>query len=52
MVDKLYKGVLLTVMKSWLTLYALVVGVLVDGYKVSNEENGTDGASGVLWGYS
>ena len=41
-------------MKSWLILYTQtqVVGVLGDEYKDSMVENGTYGASDVLWGYS
>ena len=52
MVNKLYQGVFLIIMKSWLTLYRQVVNVFGDEYKVSMEENGTYCASGVLLGYS
>ena len=52
MVNKLYKGVFLTIMKSWLTLFPRLLRVLGVEYKGLMEENGTYGASGVLLGYS
>ena len=47
MLDILCEDVFLTIMKT----YQHILGVVGDGYKGLIEENGTNGASGLLWDY-